>query len=293
MSLEFPLLDDIVKIIYPPEDLSRVNALITKYELQALLNNTLSRFRSSVSQLDKSYNQTQASLSALATSFLTTINIKLQLVKDELEKRELQNLVSDIATQMVNSIIEKYKGEAVALLRMIDESLIHTCEINGYNVHELRQIFPVHRFALIAEAAHNTPRIKKVAKDIYYTWNSRPENLRDLAQTLKDKEVIKQIKSFENLFRPPVQNFAVLFNSEQRDMLIVLFQELYNRKLIRVKGNRGYFVPLQLYGVDFEKRVLITEAPRAISYAINKNQLKRKRLLEQVSKWLSGFEPKS
>lgn len=282
-------LKNIFEKIYPDQDISQITSLIEKYKLASILNNLLEHVKSAVEEMQTKEIST-TTITAIATSLLAGVNNKLYIINNSDEKKDLELLISDIANELLCQLLQKYKRNKTQLLFEITESLKTTCEINGYNTDALLQIFPLDKITKWASNIEsNSLEDIFTSPPIYYFWLASPHNLDELCYTLKDKKVIESIKNFKLLFKAPTNRIKVKFNASHKETIIVLFDILYDKQLISTKGRKGHFLPLKVYGVDFDNNILFQNDPKTIKYTVKKNKSKWLGINEKIEKWIIGF----
>lgn len=282
-------LSDLLKNIYPDDDARFTHSLLEHHDLILVLQIALDRIcHFNNSQGDLQENQITNNIGALASSFLTGVNSKLSLVPVSDEKAKIELIISDVAFELIKSVLDNYRGDRRLLLSAINYSLQTTCEFNGYDFNALSHIMPLKKYI---ELQPDRSQLKIIYKGdcIYYKWNSGAYNLSDLCSELKARNVIKSTKEFYKLFESPKEDFIISFNREYHDELIVLFDILYHKKHILPVGNKGHFLPLQRYAVDFENKSLLKKEAKTLKYTLKKNKVKWQELNEKVYKWIAGF----
>ena len=95
----------------------------------------------------------------------------------------------------------------------------------------------------------------------YYQWLGYDYELNDLIYTLKDKGILIRVKGFRYLFRPIKTSFHFYALRERIDELVIIFDILKEKGLIRPKIVSGHFTPLARYGVDNEGSILFQIPP--------------------------------
>lgn len=286
-------LRDIISNIYPAQDTIDTIELLEKYGLESILDKIILKVQSEVILLQGQKNRGQTSISLLSGTILSGINGKLALITDELEKRSMELLLSDISHELLLKIIHDYKGDKKKLLAAISEGLKSSCEINGYDMDALLLVFPLHKFTSLASILEsNIQRVVYSQKPIYYIWNGLPHALDELSRNLRDKKIIESTKGFKTLFELPEDNLKVKFDSNHKETIIVLFDVLHDRKLISIRGNKGHFMPIKLYAVDFDNNFLIENEPKTAKYTIKKNRAKWLLLKGSVEKWIDHLPVK-
>ncbi len=98
----------------------------------------------------------------------------------------------------------------------------------------------------------------------YYQWLGYDYELNDLIYVLKDKGILTRVKGFRNLFRPVKRPFKYYANAGKVDDLVIVFDILKDKSLIKPKILSGHFTPLARYGVDNEESTLFRKPPNKI-----------------------------
>lgn len=271
--------EEIINEIYA--DKEKAIKLFNKYDLEHVIRRAIEVVKSKTA-IDSPQPIRIGGMSAL---LLREVNTRLRNVPDQIEKRDLEVLISDIAFYLLNKVIRATKGDHVELLEEVKESLKDTCSSDGYDFNELVHFLNLNRLIELASTLRQKVNTKKATIEPHYEWLGKDYELDELSRTLKSANVIKSVKAFKSLFEYTPQT-GIEFNAEKVEHVVVLFDLLKERQLITTKGSRGHLHPLKVYSVDFEKGVFVKKEPKSINYALRKNQSKWSKLRIECGKWL-------
>jgi|GEM_PF-2759335 len=282
--------EELLSQIYPPKDCIPTKHLLEKYNLSKVILIAVNKVYEACNQPSSAAtnNNLIFQFSSISSSFLTSINSKISLITNLEEKRQVELIVSDIAFELLKGILDKFSGDNILLLKAISDALQTACEFNGYNFSGMLERFPLQKY--IDVQPKNKVAIVYPVKPVYYKWHSLPVNLDELAVILKSKNAIRSVKEFYKLFEYPKEKVLVSFNREFHDEIFVLFDVLFAKGFVSTVGGKGHFLPIKLYGVDFENNPLINSEPKTIKYTLKKNAKKWLELNTQIDKWLLNFK---
>jgi hypothetical protein len=208
------------------------------------------------------------------------LNSVLEKIDNIEEKKELEYILSDISSEFIHLLLQKKGISQENLLTQIRDSLITTCIVNNWNTELLLKKI---RIDLLHILSVNDSSIDNDLRRIsYYSWLGSIERLNELAYNLKDRKTIKSTGEFKKLFSSHTGNIRVRIDSEQINFIIVLFDQLKVKRLIKPCGTKGHFYPLKSYCVDFDKNVLIKNDPKRKKELIRRNNIKYRELVEEV-----------
>lgn len=270
------MLKDLITTIFVDKS-EKILLLLRKVELE----NFISDFFNRLNELQISdFEQKKNIAGTLASTYLTRLNSVLEKIDNIEEKKELEYILSDISNEFIHQLLQKKGISQENLLTQIRDSLITTCIVNNWNTELLLKKT---RIDLLHILSVNDSSIDNDLRRIsYYSWLGSIERLNELAYNLKDRKTIKSTGEFKKLFSSHTGNIRVRMDSEQINFIIVLFDQLKVKRLIKPCGTKGHFYPLKSYCVDFDKNVLIKNDPKRIKELIRRNNIKYQELLKEV-----------
>lgn len=220
-------------------------------------------------------------IGTLASTYLTRLNSVLEKMDNIEEKEELEYILSEISNEFIHQLLQKDGISQEILLKEIRDSLITTCQVNNWNTELLLKKTRIDLLHILSVKADSSidDSLRRIS---YYLWLGNTEDLDELAYNLKDRKTIKSIGEFKKLFSAHAGRITVKVNSAQIDFIIVLFDQLKIKKLIKPCGTQGHFFPLKTYCVDFDKNVLIKNDPKRVKELIRRNSSKYQKLLKEV-----------
>ena len=223
--------------------------LICKYGLREILHNLISVIELKISK--ESYNN---GINGISSSFLTNLNTNyLSKITIKEEKEDIEYIIREISMHYLFKYIESVDDPKSIITKNLQEELKSTCELNGYDYYALNKIFPVDDFVKFANVNSNTDLLNNPPV-FYYDWKGLPHDFDDLKRNLKSSNCISSTAEFKKIFSKHNGDISISFNRDNIDFLIILFELLYERRLILPKGkNCGKFHPLNMYGVDFHE----------------------------------------
>jgi hypothetical protein len=249
--------------------------------------------------IDKVDNQklfaNKSFVSSLSSSYLTNVNSKIAKVEDIERKENLEYIVKELSNQILIRLISKTNSSPKQVLDQISEGLTASCVLNNWDYNKLYKIM---NFDLLHSVAAKTDKnifSEDDTKGIYYyVWNGNEEILKEIIYDLKDKKIIKSTTEFKKLFSEHNGKLNIRVKASCLDYIIILFDELYSKRLITPKGYKAkHFTPIKTYLVDFDKKLLIKSEAKQIKYGIVKNKQKYASIKESVTKFINGFFEKS
>ncbi|WP_299276380.1 hypothetical protein [uncultured Psychroserpens sp.] len=232
--------------------------LLIKHNLDSIITNA-------IHSINERLNENEfKELPKISGIILNDINGVISNIKNRNEKKQIEYLLSDIFQDYIKTI--SIQDNSDIIIDEIIENLKIACEYRGYDYNTLTQILGLEKTKVLK------PRF--VAKKTYYEWLGKESELDEITRDLADKKIIYSIKEFKKLFKPITSSFYVKFNKEFKDEIIVFFQLLKNKKLIKPKGTSGHFAPLTQYSVDNEDVFLIKKAINKEHERIKKNPVR-------------------
>lgn len=252
--------------------------LLKKMELDKFISN----FSTKLNGLNNTdFEQGKNIVGTLASTYLTRLNFVLEKINSVEEKKELEYILSEISNEFIHQLLQKKGISKKNLLTEIRDSLITTCQINNWNTELLLKKIRIDLLHTISVKSDSS--INSLRKISYYLWLGNHKEFNELAYNLKDQKTIKSISEFKKLFSPHTGKLTVRIDSEKINFMIILFDQLKVKKLIKPCGTKGHFFPLKMYGVDFNKNVLIKTDPKRIKELILRNNLHYQKLLKEVN----------
>lgn len=243
---------------------------LKQYELFDITQKQIDYFNESIQ------NKKVSNLDLIYTLFAQQINSKLININDSEVKERLKYLLSEIGNFLIDKLITEnlvFKDDLIGL----EEALKDAYNLLGYDFQDLKKRT---QFSRIASMIEN----QKKNITVYYEWMKYKILFEDILQNLKSENIIKSIKDFRKLFTPnPV---SVNINSDFSEFIIVLFDTLHEKKIIKSRGRKGHFTPLKNYSIDFDNNILFKKEMKHVKDAIKKNPLKHEQLKKKAEKWI-------
>ncbi len=248
---------------------------LKKYGLYEITQKKITFFNDSVNQ-NKVTN-----LNAVYALFVQSINTKLNNISDLDEREHLKYILSNIGNHLIDKLIES-RLITPNDLKSLEVSLEEIYKILGYDINDLLKRT---QFSRIASLLDSQKENNNRESNIYYDWIGEDLNRFDeICRNLKSEKSISSIKDFKKLFTSEPVN--VSFKKENFEFVVVLFDTLYEQKLIMPRKKKGHLAPLKNYAVDFDDNVLFKKEMKQIKYTIKKNTVKYNKLKGKAEKWV-------
>lgn len=257
----------LVEFLNNYQNSDELHSLLSKYNLENTITTAISSINSKM--IGNEFNE----LPKISGIILNEINSVVTIIDNTNEKKKIEYLLSDIFQNYINKISELDDSELV--VKDIIENLKTACEYRGYDYKILNSILGLEKVTVLKPRA--------ITKKTYYEWLGKEYELDEITRDLADKKIISSIKEFKKLFKPVTDSFYVIFNKKFKDEIIVLFNLLKEKKLIKPKGTSGYFAPLVQYSMDNEKKFLIEKGINKEHERIKKNKVKHAEIKEKLT----------
>ena len=268
--------EEILSDIYFDE----IEEAINKLKDYNLLEEVDKKLRFLESQIEQ---KRKLNLNVFAISFLQSINTNVLNIQNIEDKEFLKCILSDIGTYLIDVFIMEGTIN-VHGLKDLEGSLKSISEIEGYNYRDLEKHIQLRR-AINNQSSMNNQYEIKTTKLVYYDWTTDDYILNEIAGNLKSEESISCAITFKKLFSDKPKKVSI--NRKSKDFIVVLFDVLHKKGLIKPRGNKGHFIPLSRYAVDFENNLLFNKAMKQEKYTIKKNESKYIALKRKAEKWIS------
>lgn len=210
----------------------------------------------------------------IASSFLQTVNTKLKGIINKEDELFVKYLLTDIGNHLINNFF-KLKTVTYKDLEKLKDAFKSICEIEGYNYKDLES-----RIGLLKVNQNGV----QDAKPVYYDWLKSDSSLDFLVHDLKTEKMIKIKNEFRSLFtKNPLKT---KINTEFKEFIFILFDTLYEKKIIKPRVKKGHFSPLIQNAVDFDGNNLFLKKANSYKFTIQKNKEKHKKLKKKSLKWI-------
>lgn len=261
--------------------------------------NLLDVFQNAVNHLNKVVSlKKPLRISAVTSSHITNINNVMKEIEDSGEKAKLKMYCADISRELLLHFIRHSNKSLEQTIQEIKDSLEDVMSINGYDKEDFDNYFDLGILERTLKSGLENLRSRSLILEVpnyYYEWKSKSmdNDLDDLASNLKTEKIISDKREFKKLFRPHSEDIQVRFDRDSLIFLVILFSRLHDLKVIKCVGkNGGKFVPLKLYGFDFDKNLLMSNLdPRRLKERIFKSPQKHKKIVQKVEKWVQPYIP--
>lgn len=161
----------------------------------------------SVIQLEKQLSESKdLSIPAVASSssnFLVAVNTKIYKIKNQTERRQIQESVAEIGVRILLSIVKKYPDHAADLFKEIKGALMNTAELFGFNFNDIADLMKIEYLEELATITgkQQAEEIKKIPESTIpaIIW-AEVVAIDYLLSELKSRKWILSIKEFSKLF---------------------------------------------------------------------------------------------
>lgn len=250
-------------------------SLLKQYKLYTLIDERLNYLSSQIEQ------DNQLDFITLSISFIQEVNTILDNVEDEEEKKKLKYFLGSISNYIIDTLTNEKIITSQNLISLKD-SLKNLAEVKNYNFQDIEMRLQIDRLIkrLDSSEERNSTKVNP-----YYEWKSKAYKLDEISKDLKSENVILSTKKFKKLFTLNPVSFKV--SPDKADFLFVLFEVLYDFKLITPKIKKGKFSALVEFAIDLNEKVLYEKIPKYIKQEIKKNPQRYNELRERAIKWIS------
>ncbi|WP_299676363.1 hypothetical protein [uncultured Dokdonia sp.] len=269
-------IEEILSDVYG-DDTGGAIELLDEYNLREVVNEKLLYLKRKTNFLDIDH------ISTFSFSLLKAINNIVLKVENGKDKRLLKYTLADIGNYLIKKLIEQEKM-TFEDFEELGKSLREFCELEGYNYQDLERLLQIDRSIKI-KTNHKNLSVIKNQINVYYEWNGNKDLLEYIIDNLKSEKIIVLKSEFEKLFS--VTPKQVRIKRDSKDFIIVLFDVLKNKKLITPRGNKGHFVPLKSFAIDFDKKVLFKKEMKLYKQAIKKKIAKYNEYRIRAEKWIA------
>lgn len=261
------IIETILKEVFDSNIDEAISKLI-EYDFYAPMEQIINRINTKLE--NKDINQ----IEVVAISFLQTVNTKINAITCIEDMLFLKKLIADIGSHL---ILKYFRIDGVTHKNL--ESLISAfksiAEVQGYDYADIERRLGIEKSISFIKAKHNQ-------KCVYYDWCLKQADLEFFIDDLKSDKIVSSKKELATLFTKTPQK--VRFNRKDKEYIFILFDTLYEQKIIKPKLQKGQFKPLVNNSVDFEKEILFEKEPNKIKYTIKKNERKHQDIKERIHK---------
>lgn len=265
------------------DKVDEVLRLLRKHNLETVFESA----DKSVAEMIAAGTINQVRLTAIAARVLHGVNSELTKISDPTEKLYVEITARDIGVYLFDRLIES-SPNPINALQSIKAGLISACEIGGFNAAAM-----LHLLQFDAKERRYSSGTQKIATNYHYDWNGYAHDLDDLARNLKAEGCIQNVRDFKKLFDPIAKGLTVSVDRKQLPLLMTLVQELKAQYLIKPRGNKGHYKPLEVHCVDLDGNKLFDRKPGRLHYLLDKKAAAQVKLLEKVRSWISNYKLRS
>lgn len=277
------LLTKLLEEVYPYDKEIPLELLRT-YDFETVLEKAVQKIMSVPS------NPQLASMMLItyAPSVLYSVNSRMRNVTDTVHKHLLEILIADVLNYLIGDLLKK-SNQPSTDLKKLKISLENASDLENYNFSDLLQLLKYDKL----ETSYPTDKTK-APKIFWYAWKALAHDLDSIAERLIKQHSIKSVKEFRKLFDEyhPI-DLRVFFSRDSIHFLIVLFDQMKAKRLVSPRGCNGHFHPIQVYGVDFDNKVLFTTEAKLIKSSLKNDPEKLQNLVGKANEWLAGITPRT
>ncbi len=246
------------------------------YDLKNVVDNKLQYLKSRIEKNE------MIDLNIFSVSLLKSINDIVLNIEDDNDRKLLKYILSDIGTYLIDSFIKHEELNRMQLTALFN-SLRGVSEIEGYDFKDLEMRLQLQRSIRNQLRETNEPKESNLV--VFYEWLGEDHKLIELAENLKSEKSISSVKDFKKLFTAEPRK--VTFSENSKKFIVVLFDLLYEKKLIKPRKNKGHLLPLKRYAVNLENNFLFKNEMKVEKQMAKKNPSKYHMLRTKAKKWIS------
>ena len=213
-------------------------------------------------------------------TFVQSVNSIFKSIDNSEEVEFLKYLLSSIGNYLIDELIKK-KIISIVDLKNTRDSLMNVYDLQGFDYNDFEKRTHLNRIVSIYESQNINLENQKF---VHYEWLGDNNLFDEISRNLKSKNYIKSIKNFKSIFTTKPVNFFISKN--YKEFIVILFDLLYERKIIKPKVMKGHLAPLKLYARDFENNLLYKKEMKHIKFTLKNNPAKYHQLRAKAEKWL-------
>lgn len=241
-------------------DADRIIPVIRKHDFENFLHKSLSSFLNLIEagELDEVPNQ--------VGGVLVHINQKFRNISDKNEVELLENVIAHLFQELISRLYESEVGKTC--VTTCSKALKTACEMHDYNYDELSRLLNLGPGAVRI-------RYLKPRKSYYYTWvecAAALNELDELSKDLKDKKIIGGVTNFKRIFKKIEQEHTFDAHENKAEHLVILFDILKRKKIVKARGGSGHFAPLVQCAVDNGKKIFENNPPNKVHERIKRRK---------------------
>lgn len=294
-------LNKILKEEFTIQEIKAIKVLLTKYELDKTLNQTIELIKNTLQDSNiqiKTFGFIQ--INHIAASLLIEVNETLRGLdkRKTQDKLNLESTVGRLCSNILSSIIEKQpQKQRIKIVNSLLITLKDVCKFKEYDFKELLYFLGLESLAgeNVAESKSEDvvlPSNKEIEKIPGYKWNGGEENFDKFMTKLVSLKICEEPKKFRLLFDNPNKNLAISFNNSKPDYVLQFLCCVKESKLISCYGNRnqGFYQVLQTHVKDFDDVFLKFKTPREATDRVKKlkkyddNKNKFDKILKEINR---------
>lgn len=250
-----------------------INTILEKNELIEILQKQVLYFNMYIK------DDSMSDFNTTSITDLQVIKSKLNILENKKDIEFLKYLCSSIGNYLIHKLLNQNRICATDL-KSLNEALKNVSELRDYAIEARLQL---NRNADLIE----TKDTKEPCICAYYEWLQNDYFLDEISSNLRSEKIIRSVKDFKKLFtKNPVQ---VAFDVESKEFIIVLFDLLYQKNIIKPKIRKGHFVPLKEFSVDLDNKVLFKRDMKQVKYSVKKNTEKYHKIEAKAMKWIGSY----
>lgn len=237
---------------YTPDERTFVEGFILKHNLAGFIEDTLQQVEKLAELSNKAIPVDLTEIKTLSHQSLKTFNTAIAAITDQQEKDRIKALLAKFANLLQMEISQRTSLRYPQVNKTIKEGLEQAVHSERYNETDFKTYFPssdidVSRTDVSVDLQTN--------RQEYLIWDDEVADL-DICVRLITSEYyyIKSVNDFKNIFSDPFCKTFLKCEEDKINHMILLFDRLWDKDMIILKGGNGFWLHLKKRLVDFRQK---------------------------------------
>lgn len=271
-----------------------VDDFIVRNDLSEFIHITLNQIEKIAELSNKSIPVDLDEIKKIAYQTLKTFNTAIARIQELEEKIKIKKLLGKFGVLLQMEISQRTANLFPDVISSIDDGLKQAIHAERYDENDFRHYVQPQKTLKddVIVTDKEVTIIQETDRKEHLMWNNAKANLDKCIKLItKDYFYIKSGNEFRKLFDDTQAEVEIICHDGRINYLIVLFDSLWDKDIIALKGANGFWMHLKNRLVDFRKNQFDFDFKKKAHYLRTKAP-SRHMIINEINQIIENIRPK-
>lgn len=273
-----------------PQEISEVVNFTVDNKLDQFTEDLINKIEALIQSVQNGLPLDLEEIKTIGYSILKKFNSSLKPIQSGEEKSAIKKILAKLARGFLAEIHHRSPTYGKEIKKAIAMGMEQAIDVEEYDRKDFERYLQLDYTDIEGkQISIETGKSSATQPKEYLKWNHEKADLRKLVHLLvEDYDCIKSINDFTTLFDNPDSTTKIKWNLKKIDLLILLFDYLYDNGIIEIKRGKGLWKVLVFRMMDFGKNPLPGKFAKRLDKlkVINLSESTAHKELEQIKSTL-------